>query len=87
MKTSFGDIIKYHRTKNNWTVKQFTKLLGRDISPSYFTKIEIHENIPSPSLVILLARKLELDPIYLLEIARASKINQMKKVIKKKYSL
>lgn len=87
MKTSFGDIIKYHRTKNNWTVKQFTKLLGRDISPSYFTKIEIHENIPSPSLVILIARKLELDPISLLKVARAEKINQMTKVIKKKYTL
>jgi transcriptional regulator with XRE-family HTH domain len=86
MKNSFGEIIKYKRTQNNWTAKQFIKILGCKLSPTYITKIEAHNHIPSPSVIIAMARAFNLPPEHLLMIAKTNKLNQYSQLLEKKYT-
>ena len=51
-----GRIIKEYREKNNLTGKEFINIIGENFSSSYLTKIEKYEEIPSPDIVIKIAK-------------------------------
>jgi len=85
MKDSFGEIVYKCRQRNEWTVEQFIKILGEDLSPSYITKIELHGEIPRPELICKISSVLGLDKRAMLEMAKNSKIQQFTAKIDKKY--
>ena len=70
MRKTFGEKIQACRREKGWTVKQFIEKLGKDLSPAYITKIEVHGEIPSPELTCKIA---EVFGINLKDFVKAAK--------------
>jgi len=85
MKKTFGEMVQEFRRKKGWTVKTFIEQLGQDVSPAYITKIEIHDEIPSPGLICRIADVLNVDYESLLKAAKDDKIKHFEESLEKKY--
>lgn len=85
MKQAFGEIIQYHRLKNGWTVKEFISKLDMTISPTYVTKIELHNEIPAPEVICAMALILKLDAKKLCAAALENKVQSFKDSLENKY--
>lgn len=85
MEKTIGEIIQAHRKEKGWTVKEFLKRLGVDVSPAYITKVEVHGEVPSVELICKIAAVLGLDERELFEAAKTVKINRLDGVLEKQY--
>lgn len=85
MEKTFGNQIQIARRQKGLTVKAFIDRLGIEVSPAYITKIEIHGEIPRPSLICKMAEILELQEDELLDAAKENKIREFKQTLTKKY--
>ena len=84
---NFGTTIRKLRIKNNFGLEELCDLLDYIISPTYITKIELHGEIPSPGVVLLLADALNYNATRLLNIAKQEKIEAFEKKMGKLYKL
>lgn len=75
----FGKEIQKQRKKKNLTVKEVIKLLDRKISCSYFTKIELHGEIPNPEMIGKLSKILDLNIYFLCHLAYKQKVYNFSK--------
>jgi ribosome-binding protein aMBF1 (putative translation factor) len=82
---TFAEIVQASRRNKGWTVKNFIDRLGNNISAAYVTKIEVHGEIPTPSLVCQIAEILNLNENELLEVAKSDKIKVFSQSLEKKY--
>ncbi len=85
MEKTFGSIVQSHRREKGWTVKAFIEQLGKDISPAYITKIEVHGEIPSPELICKIADVLNIEYEKLLNPAKNDKVKHFTETLEKKY--
>ena len=84
---TFGEIVRYERRKQNWTVREFIKRLGLDISPAYITKIEKYGEIPSPDVVNKMAWVFNFDRTMLANQAIIDKTDRYMKYLQKHYGV
>ena len=82
---SFGYKVQAARKKKGWAVKTFIDRLDVELSPAYITKIEVHGEIPAPSLICKIAEILDLDRAALLEAAKENKMRTFEESLEKKY--
>jgi len=87
MNKTFGENIRLYRQQKGWTVKRFIEELGNNLSATYITKIEIHEEIPSPELTCKIEDIFGLKEQQLLKIAKKTKVKQYRKSLDEKYSV
>ena len=85
---NFGDLIRSIRRRKGWTGKEFIEKLqlgDKKVSPTYITKIELYEEIPSPEMICKMADILDYDCHKLFETAKQSKLTNFTKNLDKKY--
>lgn len=75
---AFGRYIRKMRIKRKWSSDEFRGVLQYAFSPAYLTKIELHGEIPSPEMVIKMARALQVHPNKLWQKAMSEKIARYK---------
>lgn len=78
-------MVQIARKKKEWTVKTFIKRLGDDLSPAYITKIEIHNEIPTPLLTLKIAEVLGIDKDTLVEAAKRERRRVFNEMLDRKY--
>ena len=81
----FNEIVQHCRKQKGWTIREFVEKLGGDISPAYITKIEVHNEIPSPELICKIAEVFKLNYQDLLNSARKNKVQLFDESLEKKY--
>lgn len=84
-KKTFAEIVQAARRSKGWTVKNFIERLDNNISAAYVTKIEVHGEIPAPTLICQIAEVLNLNETELLDAARTGKIHIFTQSLDKKY--
>lgn len=82
---TYGQMVQIARKKKEWTVKTFIKRLGDDLSPAYITKIEIHNEIPTPLLTLKIAEVLGIDKDTLVEAAKRERRRVFNEMLDRKY--
>jgi transcriptional regulator with XRE-family HTH domain len=84
---SFGELVQQLRKEKGWTVREFIeKLKGNDgVSPSYITRIEQYDEIPSPEFILKIAEIFNYDAEKLLECAKKIKVQKFDDILTKKY--
>lgn len=82
---SYGRMVQTARRKKEWTVKTLIERLGGDLSPAYITKIEVHGEIPTPSVTFKIAEVLEIDLMELVEAAKQNKRRLFDESLERKY--
>lgn len=82
---SFGSMVRKAREKKEWTVRTFRERLGVKISPAYITKIEVKDEIPSPSLTLRIAEVLDIDFEKLVEAAKESRRRMFNEMLNRKW--
>jgi transcriptional regulator with XRE-family HTH domain len=82
---SYGRMVQTARRKKEWTVKTFIDRLGGDLSSAYITKIEVHGEIPTPSLTYKIAEVLDLDATELVKAAKENKRRIFDELLERKY--
>lgn len=82
---SFGRIVQTARKNKGWAVRTFIERLGGELSPAYITKIEIHGEIPAPSLICKIAETLDINRDQLLEAAQENKVRMFQESLKRRY--
>lgn len=87
MDMTFGQIVREQRYKNNWTVREFIKKLGDELSPAYITKIEKHGEVPAPYLVKKMADVFIFDENTLIAFAMKDKIERYILQLQKDYGV
>lgn len=85
MQETFGKKVQEARNRLGISSKKFIEKLGVKISPSYITKIEIHDEIPSPHLILKIASALNIDSDELLKSAESQIIKRYNDKISKKF--
>jgi transcriptional regulator with XRE-family HTH domain len=81
----FGDIVRDFRMVEGLTSKELAYKLK--VSPAYITKIELHNEIPKPELIIKIAKVLRFKSTYLLSQAKKEKIRQYREKLNRKYKV
>ena len=88
---SFGELVQKLRKDKGWTVREFIERLcpvsaeKEKVSPSYITRIEQYDEIPSPEVMLKIAEILEYDVDTLWKYARAIKVKKFEYTLDKKY--
>lgn len=82
---SFGETVQDLRRKKRWTVKNFIEHLDLDVSPAYITKIEIHGEIPNPTIICKIADAFDIEYAKLLDAAKEDKVKHFEISLEKKY--
>jgi transcriptional regulator with XRE-family HTH domain len=82
---TYGQIVQSARRKKELTVKAFIQRLGIKLSPAYVTKIEIHGEIPTPSLTCKIAEVLDIDLMALVEAAKENKRRMFNELLERKW--
>jgi len=88
---SLGQLIKRLRKKQDWTLKDLIKQVTsvskrkKQFSPSYITRIEADDDIPSPELIITLAEVLDYDIKMMLSVAKEQHKEKVLRKIDAKY--
>jgi ribosome-binding protein aMBF1 (putative translation factor) len=82
---NYGQMVQVARRKKGWTVKTLIERLGHDLSPAYITKIEIHGEIPTPSLTCKIAEVLDIDLMTLVEAAKENKRRMFNEMLDRKW--
>ena len=85
----FGQLISQARKQKELTARTVREKLQSehaiDISSCYLTKIEIHDEIPSPSVTIALSRILDIDLMLLVEAAKRREWEKFEKKLTRMY--
>lgn len=82
---SYGCMVQTARRKKEWTVKTLIERLGGDLSHAYITKIEVHGEIPTPSVTSKIAEVLDIDLTALVEAAKENKRRMFEESLERKY--
>ena len=82
---TFANIFRTKRRQKGWTAQELIKILDRQLSPAYITKIEAHGEIPSPEVIIRIAQVFEMDEQILLTIAQREKVAKYQSDLQKRY--
>lgn len=80
-----GERVRLFRKNNGLSAIQFIKMLDRDLSPAFITKLEVHGDIPSPELICKIADVINYPAENLLKEARESKLKDYHKSLEKKH--
>jgi transcriptional regulator with XRE-family HTH domain len=83
----FGELIQKLRKDKGWTVREFLDKFDKGISPSYITRIEQYDEIPSPEFIIKIAEIFNCNTEELLECARKIKVKKFDDILHKKYKM
>lgn len=81
---SFSDIIRGARKKKGWSVYDLADAIGVK-SPGYISRIEARGEIPSPEMILKMAKALGIDEEELFRVAADEKSNEVSRIIKKRY--
>jgi transcriptional regulator with XRE-family HTH domain len=85
MTESFGRIIRTERLKRHWTAAELIEKLNGVFKRAYLVKIEIRAEIPSPRLIIDLARVFDLNADRLWAQAKKEKLERFDKRLEEQY--
>jgi|WetSurMetagenome_2_1015567.scaffolds.fasta_scaffold110361_4 transcriptional regulator with XRE-family HTH domain len=85
MNNSFGHLIRISRLQARLTVQDLIKRIDLDLSASYFTRIELHGEIPNAKVIIKLAKALDLPKQKLLNLAKKIKLERYKNLLDRLY--
>ena len=85
---TFGERIKQLRTAEKWTIKELVEKLNKreqKASPAYISKIELHNEIPSPEFICILADLFNVNEEELTDCAKEEKVKYFEESLEKKY--
>jgi ribosome-binding protein aMBF1 (putative translation factor) len=82
---NYGQMVQAARRKKEWTVKTLIERLNGEVSPAYITKVEIHGEIPTPSLTCKIAEVLDIDLMALVEAAKENKRRMFNELLERKW--
>jgi transcriptional regulator with XRE-family HTH domain len=85
MNISLGNIILKARKSNNWTARDLIGRLNVKVSPAYLTKIEIHNETPTPEVIKDISRALGLDSSELMSITKEMIVKRLKDKLDSRY--
>lgn len=86
MQKKLGKLIRKLRNDQNLTIKELNKKIGKNLSNSYMSKVELYGEIPSKEVICLLAEAFKIDKEILLDIARQEKLDKYKEHLKNWYT-
>jgi len=84
-KLTFGDLVRYHRRRNGLSLNNLVIKMGGDLCYGYISMIETQGVVPSPEIVIKLARLLSVEPLEMIEVAKETQLKGLKDKIERKY--
>jgi transcriptional regulator with XRE-family HTH domain len=82
---TYGQMIQVARKRKGWTVRTFIERLGGNLSSAYITKIEVHNEIPTPLLTLKMAEVLGIDADILVKIAKTERRRIFDALLERKY--
>lgn len=85
MKVKFGTLIRKTRINKDMTLHDLSDAIGLRCS-SYLSRVETKNEVPSPMIVMEIARVLSIDVVFLMNKARDTKCVQVRKNILNYYN-
>lgn len=85
----FGELIYDLRKEKGWTVKDLLDKIEykteKRVSPAYITRIEVHNEIPSPEFIYDLSETFGVGLGSLMDVAKRNKVEQFRNTLDDKF--